>query len=689
MLFSRNWLAQYVEFDAATDDLASRLTAAGFNVEGVSERGSDVQFDLEITTNRSDCMNHLGLARELAVIYGSELRAPEVDATGAEGPLESVEVTVDDVGDCPRYAARVVRGIAVGPSPDWLVERLEAIGQRPINNVVDVTNFVLWELGQPLHAFDLDTLIGPAIRVRRGIAGELMTTLDGEKRQLDEEILVIADAQRAVALAGVMGGAETEVSDRTVNVLIESAHFEPLLVRRGARRLGMQTDASHRFERGTDPEICLQAATRAAELIREVAGGEIVPGTADVRDESTDWRLHGSLERERLNAFAGVEIGAEEIERVLCGLGYQPTRLAGDAWQVRVPSWRYYDCEALRSTDPPTVWEADIYEELMRHFGYDNIPSDLPAIGAPDAGSSGAHKLRERLRDRLASAGLAEAINYAFYDALSDVSVPTLVPEDSAIRLANPLSENYGLMRRSLVPGLVENALFNQRRGADAVRLYELGHLFTTQGPEVEVVGIVCGGTVGLAWDRPHDLDLFSLKGIVESLAADAGERFTYRASELPGLVSGTGARIVERSTGDEVGFLGQLDRDDLTFPLFVAELQTEVLDPHGEVVKVRAPSRFPGIQADATLTHALSLGWEELAAAIRAAEVEDLIDWGLKDRYRGEGVPSGAVNTTIYFRYNSDERSLTQEEVNERHQRLVAKLESAFGWKGQEQSRP
>lgn len=687
MLFSRNWLAQYVDLPDDVDDLGARLTAAGFNLEGVETEGGDVRFDLEITTNRSDCMNHLGLARELAVIYDGRLEDPTAGATAIDTPLAGVTVSIDDHADCPRYAARIVRGVEVGPSPDWLVERLEAIGQRSINNVVDVTNFVLWELGQPLHGFDLDTLAGAEIRVRRALAGELLVTLDGEKRELDEGVLVIADAERAVALAGIMGGFDTEVSDRTTDVLIESAHFEPLLVRRGARKLGLQTDASHRFERGTDPEICLAAATRAAELIVEVAGGEIVDGAADAREAGADWRLHGSISRQRVSAFTGAEISAEEIERILTGLGYEPQRGEGDGWQVRVPSWRYYDCEALREEDPPTVWEADIYEEVMRHFGFDNIPADLPAIGAPDEGSSAAHRLRERLRAVLSAAGLAEAINYAFHDAASDAALPALVPDGSAIALSNPLSENYALMRRSLVPGLVRNALFNQRRGAAAVRLYELGHVFTAAGPEIETVGIVCGGRSGSPWDRTLEFDLFALKGIVESLAAAAGHSLSYRGVDLPGIVAGTGAEIVETAGGQRVGYLGRLDSEEATYPLFVAEVATEAVDAHGEVVKIQAPSRYPGIEADATLTHALGLAWDELAAAIRDARVDDLVGWGLKDRYRGKGVPAGAVNTTVWFRYNSADRSLTQEEVNERHHQLVADLEQAFGWK--EQDRP
>ena len=680
MLFSLDWVARYVDLPDDVDEICRRLTDAGFNVEGREERDGDTVVDLEITTNRSDCMNHLGLARELAVIFDTELRQPVADPPG-DVVLEEVSIEIEDFEDCPRYAGRLVRGVSVGSSPEWLTRRLEAIGQRPINNVVDVTNFVLWESGQPLHGFDLARLDGSAIGVRLAREGEALTTLDGEERRLDRETLVIADASGPVALAGIMGGLDSEVTEETTDVFIESAHFEPGRVRRGARRLGMATDASHRFERGTDAEICLDAATRAAELIVEVAGGTIDPGVADARRGDRDWRLHGAIEGARLDRFAGVEVAPAEVERILGGLGYEPTADGEGAWTVRVPSWRYYDCEALRITDPPTVWEADIYEEVMRHVGFGAIPSDLPAIGAPDEGSSASHRLRNIIRFRLAGCGLAETISYGFYSAADDEGLPHLTGGE-AIALTNPLSENYALMRRSLLPGLIESARFNARRGAEAVRIFEIGHLFSAGEDEVETVGLLCGGRAGHPWDRARDWDFFALKGVVEELARSAGRRLTYRPAELDGLVSGTVAEILD-AEGERAGFIGQLDDTTMPYPVFVAELYTSALARLGEVTPVRAPSKFPGIQADATLTHSLETPWEEILATIAEVGVEDLVDFGLKDRYSGDGVPAGAVNTTIFFRYNADDRSLTQEEVNERHQSLIERLQQRYGLEG------
>jgi phenylalanyl-tRNA synthetase beta chain len=323
MEFSLAWLADYVDLPADPHELARRLTAAGLAVEGVSAHGDDTLFDVDVTTNRPDCMNHFGLAREVATILGAPLRRPP--AMPAEGPEpvgEALRVALDDSEGCPRFAARVVRGVRIGPSPEWLRSRLESIGLRSINNVVDVTNFVLWELGQPLHAYDLEKLAGGALVARRAREGERLTTLDGQERELAPEILVIADAERPVGLGGVMGGLDSEVTEATRDVAIEGAHFDRRRVRAAAKRFGLHTDASHRFERGADPEICVEAVSRAAALIAEVAGGTVLAGALDVHDPGRSWHRHGRLDLAKLDAFAGAGIAAADAERWLTGLGF-------------------------------------------------------------------------------------------------------------------------------------------------------------------------------------------------------------------------------------------------------------------------------------------------------------------------------------------------------------------------------
>ena len=677
MELSRDWLSDYVDLPA-TAELAERLTAVGLAVEGVAERHGDTLLDVDVTTNRPDCMCHLGVAREIAVATGTALRPPAIEpAEAAEAAADVIAITIEDAEGCPRYAARVVRGLRVGESPEWLRRRLEAIGLRPINNVVDVTNYVLWETGQPLHAFDLEKLAGARIVVRRAAAGERLVTLDGEERELDPEVLVIADAERPVALAGIMGGLESEVTGTTRTVLLESAHFDPRRVRRGAARLGMHTDASHRFERGTDPSAPPGAAARAAALLAEVAGGEVLSGVVDVTTAELPGALSGRLEQRRLEAFAGLAVEAEEVERILEGLGFGVSPEGDGAWRVAVPSWRHYDFRDRRPDGD--VWEADLFEEVMRHVGFDRIPAALPPVEGPDAGESSAHELRQRLRETLAGFGLAEAVTFAFHSREEDGLAPETWSRGEPVELANPLSELYGVMRRSLVPGLLGAARFNLNRGARAVRLFEIGHLFpASDALEVETVAVVAGGTLGTPWEGERILDLFDVKGWMETLAGSRSVAVGARRAELRGVVPGTGAELLV--AGTVVGWLGRLDAPDEREALYAAEIETAVLAGAERFHDVAAPSRFPAVEVDLTLTHPLSLPWSELAAAVEELRPATLVDFWLQDRYRGEGVPDGAVNTTIGFRYNAPDRSLSQDEVNELHSTLSAELARRFG---------
>jgi phenylalanyl-tRNA synthetase beta chain len=683
MEFSLRWLADYVDLPADPRDLARRLTAAGFAVEGISAHGDDTILDVEVTTNRPDCMNHLGLAREVAVLYDRPLRVPGTAPAEAPEQIENAaRVVVEDREGCPRYAARVVRGVKVGPSPEWLRERLESIGLRPINNVVDVTNFILWEMGQPLHAFDLAKLAGATIVVRRARAGERLFTLDGQERELDPEMLVIADAERTVALAGVMGGQDSEVTESTRDVLLESAHFDRRSVRITARRLGMHTDASHRFERGADPELCAEAASRAAALIAELGGGTVLAGVLDVRDGTRDWLRRGRLDPDRLDAFAGTQIPRDNARRWLAGLGFG-VEAANGAWDVTVPSWRYYDFQP-RPEPLHEVYPQDLYEEVLRIFGLDNIPAALPGLPGADAPRPESLIRRERVRRLLAAAGYAEVVTFAFLDPAAEGTYPSLRPEAKPLRLANPLSEQYAVLRRSLAPNLVETARFNQRRGLPAVRAFEVATVFFETGGEglpdqPEHVGLVCGGRLGNPWEREVDLDLFDLKGAVEALADAFGVRLEVRPAELPGLLAGNSAELLR--DGRVVGWLGRIEAEE-GYPLYAAEIETAAFAGGGASLEVALPSRFPGISADFTLTHALETPWAEIDRAIGERRPEDLVSWKLKVRYRGPGVPEGAVNTTISFHYNARERSLTQEEVNDRQLALNAELERRFGWK-------
>ncbi|HEX3551901.1 MAG TPA: phenylalanine--tRNA ligase subunit beta [Thermoanaerobaculia bacterium] len=688
MEFSCQWLAEYVDLPADPRELARRLTAAGLAVEGESAHGDDTVLDVDVTTNRPDCMNHFGLAREIAVLLDVPLRRPP--AAPAEGPeraADAARVTIDDLEGCPRFTARLVRGVRIGPSPEWLRRRLESIGLRPINNVVDVTNFILWELGQPLHAYDFAKLAGAELIVRRARAGETLVTLDGVDRELDPEILVIADAERPVGLAGVMGGLESEVTAETRDILIEGAHFGRRQVRATARKLGMHTDASHRFERGADPEICGEAVSRAALLIAEIAGGTVLAGVLDVRDirrGTKTWTRHGRLDLEKLDAFAGAHVDPADAERWLKGLGFGVDRSGDGVWGITVPSWRYFDFQP-RPEPPHETYPQDLYEEVLRVFGLDRIPAALPGIPGADAPRAENLIRRERVRRQLAASGYAEAIHFAFLDPARDAAFPSLRPGAKPIRLANPISEQLSVLRRSLVPNLVETARFNQRRGLPAVRTFEIANVFYERAEggipdQPENVGLVCGGRLGTPWEREVELDLFDLKGTVDALADAFGVHLEARPADLPGALAGNSAELLRG--GEVVGWFGRVAEEE-GYTLYAAELATAALAGGDVSLKVELPSRFPGITADFTFTHALDTPWAEIERTIRELAPPDLVGWQLKDRYRGPGVPEGAVNTTLSFHYNARERSLTQEEVNARQGALNQELERRFGWKG------
>jgi phenylalanyl-tRNA synthetase beta chain len=687
MEFSASWLVEYVDLPADPRELQRRLTDAGFNVEGLSEREGDTVLDVEVTTNRPDCMNHFGLAREIAVLYGRPLRRPPAaPAEAAERSADAASIVIEDFEGCPRFTARVVRGVRVGPSPEWLRRRLESIGQRSINNVVDVTNFVLWELGQPLHAYDLAKLAGATLMARWARPGERLVTLDGQQRELDPEVLVIADAERPVGLAGVMGGLESEVTDATRDVLIEGAHFDRRTVRIAGKRFGLHTDAKHRFERGSDPEMCAEAVSRAAALIAEVAGGTALSGVIDVRDGARTWSRRGRLDLAKLDAFAGAKVDPADSERWLTGLGFGVDRAGGNGvWSVTVPSWRYFDVQP-RPEPPHEIYPQDLYEEVLRIYGLDRIPATLPAIPGADAPRPENQIRRERIRGLLAAAGYAEVVTFAFLDPAAEATLPKLRPQAKPIRLANPLSEQYSVLRRSLAPNLVETARFNQRRGLPAVRMFEIATVFfDNPGGELpdqpEHVGLICGGKLGDPWEREVELDLFDLKGTVEALGAACGVRFDVRPATLPDLLQGNAAELLR--DGVVVGCFGRV-ADEEGYPLYLAELSADALAGGEMTLAVEPPSRFPGISADFTLTHALDLPWSEIDAAIsEKPRPANLVSWRLKVRYRGPGVPDGAVNTTISFEYNARERSLTQEEVNAQQLDLNQKLVDRFGWKG------
>ncbi|MDZ4655591.1 MAG: phenylalanine--tRNA ligase subunit beta [Coriobacteriia bacterium] len=654
---------------------------------------SDTILELEVTPNRPDCLSMVGVAREVGAVTGKSFRTP-ASAPSEEGvPAgDLVSVTIEDATLCARYTARVIRGVKVGPSPDWLVERITAAGTRPINNVVDVTNYILYELGQPLHAFDLGTIATAddkaAIIVRAAREGERLTTLDGQERVLATDALVIADPSGPVALAGVMGGEETEVSKSTVDVLLESACFDTATTSRTSRRLGLISEASLRFERGVDPNLAARAADRAAQLLAEVSGGVVAPGIVDVYPAPPAPKvLH--LRGERLRSIVGAAITDDEAGSILTALGMTLT-LAGDGFDVVVPTFR-----------PDLEREIDLVEEVVRVWGMERVPSTLPG-GRERLGSRTASQRRDlAVGQALRAAGLNEHIGYEFADPRDMERLGwVLGPDEVPVELINPMSEEQAVMRWTLAAGLLRTVSHNQRRGVGDVHVYELGSAFmTTPGRKQPKERLMVGGALAGAWQRPawsepaRPLDFFDAKGVLEVLFAELGvDRVRFRTAERAWLQPGRSADVIVR--GDVVGWIGEvascvLDAYDATGPVTLFELGVKPLGKAGtgERGYVELP-RYPAVNLDIALVVDESVTTEQLMQAMVSAGGTLLDDVRLFDLYRDSQdvpaekrrLPLGKKSLAFSLSYRSNERTLTDEDVRPVHEKLVAKVCRATG---------
>jgi phenylalanyl-tRNA synthetase beta chain len=682
MFISHNWLRELTNTRLSSQDLRERLTNVGLAIDAVGERVDDNILDVEVPSNRGDCLSHVGVAREVAVIGKTRFQIPDSrveNPRGKTSDFASVEILDPDL--CPRYAARVVRGVKIAPSPAWLVERLEAIGQRPINNVADITNYVLHELGQPLHAFDLSKLDKQRIVIRRAAKSESITTLDGETRKLDENMLIIADASHPVAVAGVMGGEDSEISDQTTDVLIESAWFDPASVRRTAKLLGLHTEASHRFERGIDPEGVLRAQERCVSLICELSGGSATVDEIDVYPGRREPRVV-SLRPERVRSLTSLSVPIEEMLRIFDALGFQLKKEASDELSFIVPSWRH-----------DVSIEEDLVEEIARHAGYDEIGVELP----PSSMSGQYHSSERRkraLRRAVAAHGFDEAICLSFVELTNDFDlIPELSGngEEGLVTLSNPIIEEASRMRQSLLPGLLNSVRHNFNHGTRDVSLFELGRVFAVaergQLPsEREALALVATGGVVLAEraEGQRELDFFDLKGALESAVTAMNlPQLTFAAAEVRQLRPGQSARI--SLNGSEVGSIGRLaetlvESHKFRQPVFVAEIDLTALLEAEELPVLYSPlPRYPSIQRDVSLLVDREVTFAELLDAVSTREPLHFVGAGLLGTYEGEGIPENKRSITLRFDYRADARTLRDEEVEEVHWPLVKALQEQF----------
>lgn len=674
-----SWLRDFVDLTVGPQQLADDLTSVGLACDGIEFFGVEAVLDLDITTNRVDAMNMYGVAREAAAFYGLPLKPLDLSfaETGTPSP-ELLRVAIEAPELCPRFAARVF-DVRVEPSPSWLKDRLELAGQRSISNIVDLSNYVMLEMGQPSHAFDLAKLRGGVLQARMAVTGEVVKTLDGAERTLNASMGVVGDAAGALAIAGIMGGASSEISDATATVALEAAYWNPLLIRRAAKALGMHTDASHRFERGADPSGGPLAIARfgnlagrggmatARPVMIEARGAEIPPRRLSLNLSSIDSRL-------------GARIAPEQVQTTLRRLGFEvtppeptaaPTPGAERSFEIGVPTWRG-DCTR----------EVDLIEEVARHYGVMKIARTVPASRRA-AGLTSAQRTERRLKALLAGAGYREALHLNF------VSSAKCDPSQGAVvRIANPLSVEQDALRTSLVmPGLLEALERNQRHGARDIQMFETGRTFgpSPAGPiETARLALLVSGSTPRGWaGKPRALDFFDLKRTVEDILG----HYTRAAVSLdregvPPFLH-PGRSVVIRLDGVPCGYLGEVHPDSIAaFSLrdrpVVAELVLDALGSR-EALGFSTFSRFPGVVRDLTV---LVPSTEEAAAVValaraRAGAAARRVE--LIDRFEGQGVPVGQVSLTLSLLFQDDARTLGSEEV----ERAIQAVRAAFAERG------
>ena len=694
-----SWLRELVPVEAGVEELADALTRHGFEVSAIDPApaapgppaaAADAVLDLEITTNRPDCLSMVGIAREVATIYGRPLTGPTLAA--AVPGREPLPVTIEDDarGLCPRYAAAVA-DVTVAASPGWMTARLEAAGVRPINNIVDVTNYVMLELGHPLHAFDLDRLEGEELRVRLARPAETVRTLDGVERTLPAGTLVIADAAHAQAVAGVMGGADSEVAGSTQRVALESAWFDPLSVRRTSKRLALSTDASYRFERGADIEAPVRALRRVQALLRDIGAG--VPRGAIVdRYPAPRTAAIVTLRHARIRQVLGVDVEAGFVAATLGRLGFDadplPAGDGGSAWRVTVPAHRV-----------DVGREIDLIEEVARHHGYDRLPATFPAAVRPPAPPSAALARRRLLRRVLTASGCSEAITYGFIEQAA--AAPFVDGSDDLVRIANPLAETSAVLRPSLIPGLVDALIYNRRRAHRDIRLFEIGHRFTAARGETPGFAVaLTGASSPEHWSdsarwrgQAPPVDVFDVTGIVGRVCAALGVTAAFEAPAAPPpgqLVAGRTAVVraaaPDTATALTLGYAGQLAPEIAAArglpagdeAVYVAELDLDLLARAATDRRRMAAAplpRYPSIVRDLAVIVDAALPAATVRGTIRSAAPEALRQVREFDRYAGGGVPPGRVSLAFRLTFRAPDRTLTDTEVEQAMRVIVARL--------------
>jgi phenylalanyl-tRNA synthetase beta chain len=684
-----NWLKEFVDIALPAPELRSRLSMAGVAIDSIEDTVAGPVLDAEITINRPDLLGHVGIAREIATLCRLPLKAIQPKfKESAEPASKATRVEIECPDLCGRYTARIVRGVKIQPSPDWLRQRLEALGQTSINNVVDISNYVMLELGQPLHAFDFDRVAEHRIIVRRARPGESLRTLDGVERKLTKDMCLICDARSSVAIGGVMGGAESEISFSTKNLLIESAWFDPISIRRTSKTLALRTEASLRFERGVDAELADLASRRAAELIQQLAGGELLAGVVDVFP-GRKLLLKLEFSRKELLRVMGADVSDRAIEEILSALGFVPLRNdsnrggAGSlvaTWECTRPTWR-----------GDVTREIDLIEEVARHYGYDKFPPRLPPAKQPAARLPHA-QAHDLLRQRLAALGYQEIVAIPIVDPDRDLAFRADGIEAAAI--ANPLSEEASILRTSGVTSMIGAIEWNLNHGQRDLRLCEIGKSYEIRGGKPVESPVLTLGATGLA--RPQSIHesarqftFADLKGDLDEILALAGSS-NWTLDGPRWLAPGLDAQIsLASGHGKSIGVAGQLSpnlaqrfklRQDVFLAEFRLEPLVEAITAARASLRYQALPRFPAVERDFSLTLDDGITFAQVADEIRSLKIAELRRIAAADLFRGGQIPAGKYSLLVRVTFQSAESTFTEAQLADFSARIVAALEKKLG---------
>jgi phenylalanyl-tRNA synthetase beta chain len=652
-------------------------TALGKPLEEILDLG-DTVLDVSITPNRADCLSMIGIAREVAAITGKKIKMPAGEVCESAEDINSItSVKIIDSDLCPRYTARMIKDVAIGPSPVWMKTRLEAVGLRSINNVVDVTNFVMLEMGQPLHSFDFRFLEEGRIVVRKSVQDEEFVSLDGKARKLEADTLLICDGVKPVAIGGIMGGLNSEVKDDTRSVFLESAYFNPSSIRRSARRLAMPTDAAFRFERGIDPEGVLAALNRAAGLIADLSGGKVCKNFIDEYPAKVPAAANIPLALSRVNAVIGTAIEGSEVIRILQSIGMEVKENEPGKYLVTPPTYRV-----------DITREIDLIEEVARLYGYDRVPVTLPDVAVTEMAAIPRLDLEERIRTVLTGNGYNEVINYSFISPQS-VDYLGLTENDERRRLVhikNPLVEDQAVMRTTMIFALLDSLKKNANNGCFNLKLFEMGRIFLSGGAgklpaERNVLAGLLSGTIGEdLWNYRLNVDFYDVKGCIDNLFSDlkTGDCRYVAENPEPFLHPGKSANIYLNDS--KVGYLGEVhpdvkDRMDLKVNSYVFEINLDMLVNHiaGEVT-YKEISKYPAVARDVAFVVDSGVQADYMLDIVLRQKEDLLENVGIFDIYAGKGLPDGTKSLGLRFSYRSPDKTLTDLEVNNVHERIVRK---------------